>query len=215
MSFRSYLASRATRVFRGGFGAKWRDTIGLLGDSIQQMIYDATRSPWLDESDGPAYDALTPLGREMSIPQWPVINWFQYRSQLRDAWTTWGRAGSPQLIIDQLALAGFPGAQWFRWSENGSWSEFVIFWPTGTHPVTGPGALIGSFIVGDGTHIGPTGITVDQITTIRGIIKHWKPAIWICPRVIFNLTGWTVGDGHIVGEGGLVIGGTQAFIGAL
>lgn len=208
-----YMTKSATGPFRGTMGQRMVAAFGTLFDSIQQTILDAVLSPWLDEPNGPAYDALRLLGREQSIPQFPGESWIQYRARLRNPWSTWARAGGPPLIIEQLALAGFPGAQIFRWSAGGSPSEFVVFYPYGSHPVTGPGATIGSFVVGDGTAVGPTGITASQMESIRGIINHWKPAIWVCKKVIFELSGWTIGDGHIVGEAGLLIGGSQAEFG--
>jgi len=208
-----YMTKSATGPFRGTMGQRMVATFGLLFDAIQQTILDAVLSPWLDETNGPAYDSLRLIGKEQSIPQFPEESWLQYRARLRDPWSTWARAGGPPLIIEQLALGGFPGAQIFRWSAGGSPSEFVVFFPAGSHPVTGPGAAWGSFVWGDGTHYGPTGITPAQIETIRGIIKHWKPAIWVCKKVIFELSGWTYGSGHTWGEPGLVWGGTQAEIG--
>ncbi len=210
MTFREDMAERAQGPFRGEFGAKWTATIGLLFDELVQMAFDALRAPWLQETNGPAYDALRPLGQEMSIPQFPEESWLQYRSRLRDGWSTWVRAGSAQIIVEQLELAGLPGATWYRWSESGSVSEFQILFPTGTHTVTGPGEEIGSFVVGDGTILGPEGLTVPQMDTIRGIINLWKPHNWVCRKVKFELSGWTIGDGSIVGAPGLVIDGEHA-----
>jgi hypothetical protein len=211
VTFREDLAERARGPFRGEYGAKFTATIGLLFDELVQMAFDALRAPWLQETNGPAYDALRPLGQEMSIPQFPEESWLQYRSRLRDGWLTWSRAGSADIICEQLELAGFPGAVWYRWTADGSVTEFQIFFPAGTHTVTASGPIIGSgWLIGDGTIIGPVGITRTQMDTIRGIINLWKPHNWICRKVKFEISGWTIGDGSIIGEPGLVIGGEHA-----
>jgi hypothetical protein len=210
VTFREDLAERAQGPFRGEFGAKFTATIGLLFDSLVQMAFDALRAPWLQETNGPAYDALRPLGQEMSIPQFPEESWLQYRSRLRDGWSSWSRAGTANIICEQLELAGFPGAVWYRWGEGGSLTEFQIFFPAGTHTVTAQGPLFGSFDFGDGSVFGPVGITSAQMDTIRGIINLWKPHNWVCRKVKFELSGWTFGSGHTFGEVGLVFGGTHA-----
>ena len=146
------------------------------------------------------------------MPQYPGEDWVTYRNRLRDPWSTWSRAASPGIIVDQLAAAGLPGAQIFRWSETGSRTEFVVWYGEGTHPVTGT-PIIGTFTIGDGTILGPEGLTQDQIRAYRDLINHWKDALWICKHVIFETSGWTIGTGHIIGEAGLVIGGEQVRLG--
>lgn len=211
MTFRSDLAERAQGPFRGEFGAKFTATVGLLFDSLVQMAFDALRSPWARETDGPAYDALRPLGQECSIPQFPEESWLQYRSRIENPWEPWSRAGSAAIIVEQLELAGFPGAVWYRWGEGGSLTEFQIFFPAGTHTVTASGPPYGGGSVYGAATYGPVGITSAQMDTIRGIINLWKPHNWVCRKVKFELTGLTYGTaGLTYGGPGLVFGGTHA-----
>jgi hypothetical protein len=207
-TWRRYLYQYMPDMFRRYWGVRFGATLGMLWDDLSQAVRDAVFSAYHYEDGGPAYDALRPLGNELSMPQYSEEDWLQYRSRLQTDWETWARAGDESTIIEQLALAGAPGAQIFRFSENGSWSEFVVFYPAGTHPVTGT-PEVGGFTVGDGTIVGPIGITVSQLSSLRGLITHWKPARWKCPWLIWELDGWTVGTGHTIGEPGLVIGGTQ------
>jgi hypothetical protein len=213
VTFREDLAARARGPFRGEFGAKFTATVGLLFDSLVQMAFDALRAPWARETNGPAYDALRPLGQECSIPQFPEEGWLQYRARIENPWEPWSRAGSASIICEQLELAGFPGAIWYRWGGSGYVTEFQIFFPIGTHTVTGAGPVVGSgWLVGDGTIIGPVGLTTSQMDTIRGIIDLWKPHNWVCRKVKFELSGWTIGDGSLVGAPGLLVGGEHAEI---
>lgn len=210
MTFRSDLAERAQGPFRGEFGAKFTATVGLLFDSLVQMAFDALRAPWLQETNGPAYDALRPLGQETSIPQFPEESWLQYRSRLRDAWSSWSRAGSAAIIVEQLELAGFPGAIWYRWGEGGSLTEFQIFFPAGTHTVTGMPTYDSGLLYDDGSVYGPLGITATQMDTIRGIVNLWKPHNWVCRKVKFEVTGPTYDTGLFYDAPGLVYGGEHA-----
>jgi hypothetical protein len=139
------------------------------------------------------------------MPQYPFETWTAYRDRLRTSWDTWSRAGDEDTITGQLALAGAPGAQILRYTDNGSWSEFVVFYPAGSHPVTGSNA-IGSGLIGGG-YLGVDGITPEELASYKGLIRHWKPARWKCPWIIWELSGDTIGTGHLIG--GSVIGGTQ------
>jgi hypothetical protein len=146
------------------------------------------------------------------MPQYATETWPQYKARLATDWETWTEyAGSFRGIVRQLELAGAPGAQIFRFSDTGSWSEFIVLYPAGTHTVTGELTIGGSWTIGagDGT-IGPIGLTLEQLSTYKDLIVHWKPAIWKCTEIIFEISGWTIGDGnHTIGELGLLIGGEQ------
>lgn len=206
-----FVYERSIPVFQGLAGIRFLGTVaGLTFDTISQALLDAFRAPMLQDELGPAYDALRPLGEEMSMPQYADETWEQYRSRLRTAWDTWAKAGDETTIINQLALAGRPNAQIFRFGFPESWSRFMVFYAAGDHPVTGQASTYGTGAYGDGTKYGVTGITNQQLSTYQGLIKHWKPARWACPYIIWELTGSTYGTGHTYGEVGLTYGGTQA-----
>jgi hypothetical protein len=198
----------STDVLRGFFGRRLQGTFSLGLDAFMEAVTQAIRAPWT--ADNPPPDAVALVAKEVLIPRYATDTNETYKDRVQNAWVDWERGGTDQAVITQLELAGFPGAQIFRWTINGSWSEFVVFYPDGTHTVTSDGSEIGSFTVGDGTIIGPEGITVVGLTTIKDIIKQWKPGQWKCLQVLWELSGWTVGTGHTIGESGLVIGGAHA-----
>ena len=210
-TWRNFLYFWGPDLFRRYWGLRFfGGWLGVLFDSINTALMDASLSPYLKGGSVPAYDALRHVGNETSMPQYATETWAQYRARLATDWETWTEyAGSFRGIVQQLELAGAPGAQVFRFSESGSWSEFVVFYPTGSHTVTSELEVGGGWLVGDGSIVGPIGVTPEQLSTYRDLIKHWKPGIWKCPWIIFELSGWTVGTGHLVGEVGLVIGGDQ------
>lgn len=209
-TWRRWLEQRAPYLFLAYWGSRFYATLGLLWDEISQATIDAWGARLNTADHLPAYDALDDLGREQSMPQYPSEDWLQYQGRLIDPWGTWGRAGSAALIAEQLQKAGATSDGSLPFIYRTGTSEFIVFFPAGTHPITGAGPLIGGFTVGDGTELGPAGAPLGWLSSWVGLITHWKPAVWKCSRMVFELSGWTVGTGHVVGEPGLVIGGTQA-----
>ncbi len=216
-NYRGFFGRISPTVLKGRFGRRLIGALAFLGDSLAAGLRDAVRAAWIgDETGGgPAYDALRPAGAELSLPRYPNETWPQYHARLARAWQDWPFAGDEAPIIAQLAAAGFPGAQIFYTIDGTNWSRFTVFFPPGTHTVTAAGPLVGSFIVGDGTIVGPVGITPAQLHTIRAVIAKWKPGHWVCEKIVFQLSGWAVGDGSVVGAPGLLVGGQTVVVGAV
>jgi hypothetical protein len=214
-TFRRFIwdALSSPRTFRGHFGRRFFGTIGLMLDDLAEATSQAVQVAWILRNPPP--DALGPIGREAMLRRYPTEATAQYKSRIARAWADWEVAGDESSIINQLAAAGHPGAVIYRWLGSSSWSEFVVFFPAGTHNVTSAGPLVGSFTVGDGSIIGIVGMSPVELNTLRGIVRQWKPGRWKCVRIVFELSGWTIGTEHTVGEVDLVIGGSQAFVGAL
>jgi len=213
MTYRSFIARVMPTVLRGPIGRRFIGTFALFFDLLAEGARQAVRAPWVGDASGvgPAYDGMTASGNEVSLMRYPGETWAQHHARLQRVWDDYPLAGTEGAIAAQLSAAGFPGAVFYYDPPN---TAFWIFFPAGTHTVTAQGPLVGSFVVGDGTLIGPVGITPGQITTMRGIIARWKPAHWVCTKIIFQLTGWTVGDGHHVGDVGLTLGGENVIISA-
>src|SRR5690606_1275782 len=227
-----FVARIVPTVLRSNPGQRLVGVMALVTNALAEAASQAVRASWIGDSRGPAIDALRPAGNELSLPRYPVESWDQYHARLQRAWEDWQHAGHESSLIGQLETAGFPGAEIysalsFGWPTRPPlywpndvfpqafwWSKFWVFFPEGTHPVTGPGPIIdGSWNVGPGTTIGPTGLTTAQIQTLRAIIRKFKPGHWKAMGIVFEISGWTIGTGHDVGEPGLVIGGATATIG--
>lgn len=198
------------RLSAGFFGL-----YGLVTDATAEAYGQILRMPWLKEPSSPD-DVLPLVGNERRMPRYPIETPAIYRDRLWRAWEAYPFGGSTTAIEGQLAAAGFPGR--VRGGMLG-WElfEFWVHFPIGTHNVTAPGPLISdphTWTVGDGTIIGPVGITVEEIFSLRQLIKKWKHPQWTCRKLVCTISGWTVGDGSVVGQSGLVIGGENASIGA-
>jgi hypothetical protein len=221
-SLREFIRDRSTSWLAGALSGAWNQIVnGVSGDVYIQVATLAHRMGWLLDDESPD-DALPLFAAERRLPRYVAESVTSHRERLHNAWEIYKYAGSDETLLEQLEAAGYGNGVIVTASEwptvsgpNGElpyWSQFWIFFPIGSHPVTSPGPEIGSFIVGDGTTIGPEGITSAQIKELRAIVRKWKPSRWICRQVIFQITGWTVGDGSVVGDPGLVLGGERAVI---
>jgi Phage tail protein (Tail_P2_I) len=133
-----------------------------------------------------------------------------WRARLLDAWDEWAWAGTPRGLERALELFYEPAAIYeaFDWYPGDpAWARFwVVLGPSG-HPF-GPTKKVGSgpaWKVGDGTLVGVTGATSEDVARLRRTIKLWKPGNTTCADVIAAAgapvvgTGWHVGDGTVVG----------------
>jgi len=186
----------------GHYGERWLGlNYGLCADLLAEGASQALRAPWLILEDHPD-DALPLNGSESNMPRYPTETAANHRARLRTRWPTWIAAGSVQVLEAQFAAAGYPGAQvYFDFSRPGPhgepppyWSQFWMRFPVGTHPVTADGPSWDSFNWDDGTLWGPLGLTLEFVTTIRGIVRKWKPGHWICRGFQFEFGG-AVWDG--------------------
>lgn len=219
-TFRELVEAECPPWLQGILSAGWVGVVfGLMADTIGEAMGAAVRMPWLLEPLSPP-DILPFVGKERNLPRYPGETLTQWRARMHGAWVAYEFAGDESSIIDQLAKAGFPGVQildpWnATFTPSPYWSHFIVRFPIGSHPVTSAGQAWGSFTWGDGTLYGPTGITPEQLATIRAIIRKWKPVDWVCRRIDFQISGWSYGTGHLWGETGLLWGGDVVSVGPI
>lgn len=197
------------RLSAGFFGL-----YGVVADAAADAYGTVLRMPWLKEPTSPD-DVLPLVGNERRMPRYPIETAALYRDRLWRAWEAYEFGGSTSAIEQQLEAAGFPGTVRIGFEGWGTF-EFWVYFAEGTHNVTSPGPLIAyphTWTIGDGTVLGPEGITRDELYSLRQLVKKWKHPQWTCRKLAFQVSGWTVGDGSVVGEPGLVIGGVNAAVG--
>lgn len=218
-SFREFLTEIAPSWLSNTLSGIWLEIVhGTPADLHSDSIGLTHRMGWLLDEESPD-DALPLFASERGLPRYINETAAAHRARLHGAWNTYQRAGSDEVLVEQIEAAGYVGARvytaadWPTRDAVGHWSQFWVFFPTGSHPVTGEGPAIGTFTVGDGTTIGPVGITASEIKELRAIVRRWKPSRWVCRQLIFQIDGWTIGDGGSVGDPGLEVGGTTAYVG--
>lgn len=211
-------------------GTAFIGAISLLADMVAENKRHALRSPLVGDKylggPGPAYDALTPIGKELGLPRYPPEPWPQYHRRLFRVWDDMPFAGDESVLVAQLAATGFPGALIYtphEWptepgpaGETPYWSQFWIVFHNGEDYGAAPAPLYDDFDWGDGTLFGITGLSYLTVKTLRGIVNQFKPAHWICRGIIFTFGGWLIGDTRTMSELdglGLTIGATNATIG--
>jgi hypothetical protein len=218
-TFREFLRDSVPDWLSGDLSGPFVQTVlGVAADTYAQGMAIAHRMGWLLDEESPN-DTLPLFAIERRMPRYPSETPANHRARLHGAWDTYARAGSKAVIREQLAAMGFETVVILdAWelpllNPSGGWSQFWIFFPAGTHPVTGQGPSIGSFDVGDGTTIGPLGLTPGQLKAMRALVRKWKPSQWVGRQFRFVISGWTIGDGSVIGDPGLEIGGEQAVVG--
>lgn len=187
-TWRRWLEDRASYVFTNHWGSRFYSTLGLLWDEISQAQLDAWESRLNTTTHEPAFDSLSSLGAEQSMPQYPSETWTSYRERLIDPWGTWGRAGSAGLLNDQLKAAGALAPGYSVTITRVGISEFTVTFPLNSHPITGAGQLWGAWTWGTGFW-GPIGAPDGWLQSWIALVNHWKPANWVCTELIFDLGG--------------------------
>lgn len=141
------------------------------------------------------------IGVERLMPRYPSETDSAYLVRLFGAWVAWKQAGTWQAIVSQLAAYGVTaqvfvqnragplgaaptGDVWDWDDDSANWSRFYVV--ITTHPWErwnwgGTGATYG-----DGRTWGSTA-TVEEVTGVREIIKHWKRAGMVFPHIIIDL----------------------------
>src|SRR5690606_19196330 len=233
MTYRSFVRRIVPTVLRTDPGRRLVGIAALVVDALASAASQAVRASWIGDRKGPAYDALKPAGSELSLPRYAVESWDQSHAPLERASEDWQHAGHETSLIGQLEAAGFPGAEIysalsFGWPTRPPlnwpndvfpqafwWSKFWVFFPEGTHSVTGAGPLAGDgHSAGDpGLVAGPVGLSAPQMRPIRSILRKFKPGHWRGMQILFEIVGPTAGTGHVAGEPGLVAGGQAAVMG--
>lgn len=228
-TYRDFVAALSPTWGDGYWGQRLLGTLwGITADTIAIALSSAIVAPWFHRGGKQPSDALPLLGAERNMPRYPVESHQEYRDRLWGAWDAWEFAGNETAIESQYEAAGYTGAEVYEpkrthsgtgnthgdWQREpvGYWSQFWVFFPKGTHgfglpPTIGTAGLI----IGGGGVIGASG-TYAEVQLVRGIANKWRPAHVICRELVFEITGETIGTGHLIGEAGLTIGATGVIL---
>jgi hypothetical protein len=167
----------------------------------------------------PPPDALAAIGRDRRIVRGFNESAVAYARRLIAWRATWKRAGNPFALMQQLSAYLGPGpafrtvdvrGNWFSLNADGSmaallnqanwdwdgavdaltrWSRFwVVVYPNGLWTQQRKWGDGGKW--GDGNTWGSTA-TVDQVTSMQGIVRDWKPAGTLCVNVILAFDNTT------------------------
>ncbi len=187
------MATLVPNVLRGYWGERLMGAMAVLSDTMTQGSFDAIMSGFPVYTPTIAPDSLPYAGEEVGMARYATETDAQYQARIARAWPDYQRAGTEATILAQLSAAGYPGAVIDYPDETAGTGvavekrRFRITFPLGTHWVTSPGPVFGSFTFGDGTRFGAYPMTTAQIVTLRAVIKKWKPAVWVCSEIRFEL----------------------------
>lgn len=207
-------------LFQGPYGERLAGyVIGLMADQMADGASFALMAPWIQRDEFPS-DAAAPLGRESNFEAYAGEATGPYIARIRRRWDDWPFAGDESSIVGQLAAAGYPGCEvrfyTARPGPHGEdppyWSQFWVYFPPGTHPIQIPTRRVAQFNVGAGIvgghpyvggfnvgemTVGPIGLTAAFYSTLRGIVRKWKPGHWVCRGFVFGFVGSKVGEFNV------------------
>lgn len=184
-------------------GAKFVGVVvGLLNDCLESLAVVAVTSRYLTPARASLpfeqpVDALEKLGNEAMRPRYPGEHpTLSLRPRLVSKWDFW--TGSPkQGMSDELAAAGMPDAVVLVPNDfnpvpdpASEWSRFWVRFPEGSHSIVGPGAVVGTAVVGVDT-VGPEGADLFTLSLIKKIVGTYKPVEYVCWDLQFVLPGGT------------------------
>jgi hypothetical protein len=212
-NFRDLVESISPKWMQGELSAGWWGVlVGVVADTAAEGWSLVVRSAWLLDEESPD-DTLPLHAEERRMPRYPLESAAQHRDRLYNAWDAYRFGGAHTAIESQFEKAGYPGVRVVYFADRDGpfgqpapyWSQFWVYFPVGTHPVTSNGPTYGSFTWGAGTLYGPGGLTREFMQTIRGIVKKWKSSRWVCRGFIFAVpdSKWgqfDYGDGHSWGS---------------
>lgn len=223
-SFRAYVEQLTAGIqwLRNEFGAKFSGTIALLGDMVSEGANQAIKARFVTSDTFPA-DALPYVGNNTDIERYIVDTDDTYKARLADSFAIKSQHGTRQIVLFLLSEAGWPDAELleddvYKAQPQPWWSQFVIHFPEGTHPVTvgtttyGSGAVYGDTPNGSGTIYGVSGITIGRLNEIVRLVLKWKRPASVCRYLLFVVDGNIYGDGSMYGDPGLEYGGEKVQI---
>jgi hypothetical protein len=195
-NWRDYVAKISAPWMLRTWGERFFGLLGLITDTASEGVKLALLSNWLLEPTSPD-DILPKIGRERHLHRYPAETPAQHRTRLHQAWATWVNAGSHVNMITQFELAGWPGVMIFDNAEIYEWesphdteniSRFWVIMPPESHTFAADGIWSDPGTWTDGGLWDTSNATFEQIQTMRGIIRKFKPVDWRCAGIIAVLT---------------------------
>lgn len=220
-NWRDYVAKISAPWMLRTWGERWFGLLALITDTASEGVKLALLTNWLLEPTSPD-DVLPKIGRERRLQRYPAETPAQHRARLHKAWDTWRLAGSHGNMITQFAAAGWPGVLIFdnvdihEWESPHDTSYISRFWvvmPPEAHSFTTDGIWSDPGTWSDGGLWDSGNATFEQVQTMRGIIRKFKPVDWKCFGIIavlswddptltqadnFAAVDWTKGAGTVV-----------------
>lgn len=185
---------------------------------VQEAFRFACRAYNLTDGVGPALDALDPIAAEQGQVNYPTETTENRITRLAGVWTSAPLRGEESQLINELALAGYPGAtlqySFTRPSQPGPrgepapwWSQYWVVYENPSFSLD-LGPIIGEDLIIDDTWVisGPN----EHVNVITQIVKTYGPAHWICRTVEFS-EGPLIGDDLVIGPDWVISGTLQAF----
>lgn len=196
MTFQRYAyEALSPTVLQGERGQKLLPgTLGVLFDALTEGANQGVKARFPTSDTFPP-DALPYVGAGKALERYPIDTDATYKARVLDAWDAWAQAGTPTAIVRQLAALGLTATikenHTAGWNWDGSTANWSRFWVVITgHPWVG-------WTWGDGSIWGQPDLTwgstatVDDVRSVRALVRKWKPAHVVCANIIVVLDAGT------------------------
>lgn len=193
-------------------------TMGLLSD----LTAEGARQAFLARLPGnpqQADDAAAQSGADAKLFRYRGESQASWKARIRNPWPQYEQAGTAIQVlraVNEWGAIVFPGS----WDPakvflvEGVWATFTVFLGAGLVP-WGPGVTYGSGArYGDGTLYGISSPNLEDIDTLRRIIRKWKRSINRA-RITVIFSGVVYDEPGIVYDGGATYSGTPPGTGAV
>ncbi len=227
-SYRAYVERLASGIqwLVNEYGAKLSGTIALLADMVSEGTNQAVKARFVRSDTCPS-DALPYIGNNADLERFIADTDATYKARLANSFEINSQHGTIQIIEFMLSEAGWPDAEVledevYKAQPQPWWSQNVLHFPEGSHPVIvgtavygEPGLKYGDVPAGSGALYGMSGITSAQLSEIKRILLKWKRPASIFRYILFVVDGNIYGDGSMYGDPGLVYGGEKVQVNVL
>ena len=200
-SLREWLLGTQPTWLLGPVGSRYVQFVGLVGDIVTEHMLQGMKSSKLRATTF-HHSALRYLSNERMMPRYPAETHNGFARRLRGAWDAWRQAGTWVAVVEQLAAYGVTAEVWVQnhrgplpnldsgdiwdWDDDTeNWSRFFVViteCPWNVLPLWGDAD---DRWTDSGTTWG-TSATVDEISAVRDIIRHWKPGGMVFPHILVD-----------------------------
>jgi P2-related tail formation protein len=189
---------------RRKLGSAFFEAPSILMDFVIDLCREGFKARLIDRCPP---DALPSHASDRTMERWPSESEQDWRTRIGSAWDKWAKGGTNAGVLENVQGVGYPNTiirEYWDWpdGDDSQWARFwiVIDQP---HNIQGP-APIGGFTLGDGTILGVSGITDDDVNRLRRIVRTWKAAHAHCEKIIavvsgIYIGGFTLGDSVVIG----------------
>lgn len=177
-TYEDYVPQSAPPWLQNTRGTQLLSVIGVVYDRLLVAVKDAVKVRFIELSPD---DALPHNGYATNIDRYPSDTDDGYRQRIRSAWNSWVFAGTEAIVVSEmetyLTTATITILENRDWTppdgDTAWWSRFWVIIQGTDWVADGTWADSGTW---DDGGVWDTDMTLEEVATVKNIIRKWKPA---------------------------------------